>query len=58
MTEPSSALFNLCTNLRLGCAILRSYLDKAHGKVHRALACYNSSLGRDGYPNLIYAAWR
>jgi soluble lytic murein transglycosylase-like protein len=55
--ETSSDLFNLRTNLRLGCAILRSYLDKERGNVHRALARYNGSLGRDNYPNLIYAAW-
>lgn len=56
--EPSSDLFNVKTNLRLGCAILRSYLDKEHGNIHRALARYNGSIGRNGYPNLIYAAWR
>lgn len=56
--EPSSDLFNVKTNLRLGCAILRSYLDKEHGNVHHALARYNGSIGRNGYPNLIYAAWR
>ena len=56
--EPSSDLFNVKTNLRLGCAILRSYLDKEKGNVHRALARYNGSIGRNGYPNLIYAVWR
>lgn len=56
--EPSSDLFNVKTNLRLGCAILRSYLDKEHGNIHRALARYNGSLGKNDYPNLIYAAWR
>lgn len=56
--EQSSDLFNLRTNLRLGCAILRSYLDKENGNVHRALARYNGSLGRNEYPNLIYAAWQ
>ncbi len=55
--ETSSDLFNLRTNLRLGCAILRSYLDKEHGNIHRALARYNGSLGKNDYPNLIYAAW-
>ena len=56
--ETSSDLFNLRTNLRLGCAILRSYLDQERGDLHRALARYNGSLGKDDYPNLIYAAWR
>ena len=55
--EQSSDLFNVKTNLRLGCAILRSYLDKENGNVHRALARYNGSLGKNDYPNLIYAAW-
>lgn len=55
--EPSSDLFNTRTNLRLGCAILRNYLDREHGNLHRALARYNGSLGRNTYPNLIYAAW-
>ncbi|WP_262967315.1 lytic transglycosylase domain-containing protein [Methylobacter psychrophilus] len=55
--EQSSDLFNIKTNLRLGCAILRSYLDKENGNVNRALARYNGSLGKNDYPNLIYAAW-
>lgn len=54
--ETSSDLFNLRTNLRLGCAILRSYLDQEGGNVHKALARYNGSLGKNDYPNLIYAA--
>ena len=56
--ETSSDLFNLRTNLRLGCAILRSYLDQEQGNLHRALARYNGSLGKNDYPNLIYAAWQ
>jgi soluble lytic murein transglycosylase-like protein len=56
--EQSSDLFNLRTNLRLGCAILRSYLNQERGNLHRALARYNGSLGKNEYPNRIYAAWR
>jgi len=56
--ETSSDLFNLRTNIRLGCAILRSYLDQEHGHVHKALARYNGSVGNISYPNLIYAAWQ
>jgi len=56
--ETSSDLFNLRTNLRLGCAILRSYLDQEQGNLHRALARYNGSPGKEDYPNLVYAAWR
>ena len=50
--EQSSDLFNVKTNLRLGCAILRSYLDKENGNVHRALARYNGSLGKMIIPTL------
>jgi len=56
--ESASDLFNLRTNIRLGCAILRHYLDQERGNVHRALARYNGSVGQDTYPNLIYAAWQ
>ncbi|QSB03832.1 lytic transglycosylase domain-containing protein (plasmid) [Methylomonas sp. EFPC1] len=55
--EHSSDLFNVRTNLRLGCAILRSYLDKEGGNVSRALARYNGSTGTQTYPNYIYASW-
>jgi len=54
---PSTDLFNVRTNLRLGCAILRSYLDKENGNISRALARYNGSRGSNVYPNYIYAAW-
>ena len=56
--ESASDLFNLRTNIRFGCAILRHYLDQERGNVHRALARYNGSVGQDKYPNLIYAAWQ
>jgi soluble lytic murein transglycosylase-like protein len=56
--ETSSDLFNLRTNLRLGCAMLRSYLDQEQGNIERALARYNDSLGKKVYPDLIYAGWR
>lgn len=55
--EQSSDLFNVRTNLRLGCAILRCYLDKEGGNISRALARYNGSLGNQTYPNYIYASW-
>lgn len=53
----SADLFNVKTNLRLGCAILRSYLDKENGNITLALARYNGSRGSDIYPNYIYASW-
>ena len=39
-------LFNLRTNLRYGCVILRHYLDVEKGDLYRALGRYNGSLGR------------
>jgi len=48
-------LFNLRTNLRYGCVILRHYLDVENGDVYRALGRYNGSLGRPEYPNAVLA---
>jgi soluble lytic murein transglycosylase-like protein len=49
-------LFNLRTNLRYGCTILRFYLDRERGDMFRALGRYNGSLGRPEYPNAVLAA--
>jgi soluble lytic murein transglycosylase-like protein len=51
-------LFNLRTNLRYGCVILRHYLDIEKGNVTRALARYNGSLGKQEYPNAVLAVYR
>ena len=51
-------LFELTTNLRYGCTILRHYLDLERGNLVRALGRYNGSLGRPEYPNLVLGAWR
>lgn len=51
-------LFDVRTNLRYGCTILRHYLNVENGDLHRALARYNGSLGRDKYPNAVLSAWR
>ena len=48
-------LFNLRTNLRYGCTILRYYLDRENGDLYRALGRYNGSLGRAEYPNAVLA---
>ncbi|MDP2810837.1 MAG: transglycosylase SLT domain-containing protein [Rhodocyclaceae bacterium] len=50
-------LFNLRTNLRFGCTILRHYLDIEKGDLYRALGRYNGSLGAPEYPNMVRAAW-
>ena len=43
-------LFDVRTNLRIGCTILRYYLDRSHNDWVRALARYNGSSGHAGYP--------
>jgi soluble lytic murein transglycosylase-like protein len=51
-------LFNLRTNLRYGCLILRHYLDIERGNLDRALGRYNGSLGRADYPRAVEKALR
>lgn len=51
-------LFQMRTNLRYGCIILRHYLDIERGNLFRALGRYNGSLGKSEYPNLVLAAWK
>lgn len=48
------SLFDMKTNLRFGCTILRHYLDREKGNLTRALARYNGSLGRFKYPNKVF----
>ncbi len=60
--KPGDNLFDLKTNLRMGCTILRYYLDKEKGDLTRALARYNGSLGSHRYTKKVYYAldnrWR
>jgi len=56
--KKSDNLFNLRTNLRYGCVILRHYLDIEGGNLSRALGRYNGSLGKPEYPNLVLRAMR
>jgi len=51
-------LFNLRTNLRFGCVILRHYVDIEKGDLYRALGRYNGSLGQPDYPNMVLNAWK
>jgi len=51
-------LFNLRTNLRYGCLILRHYLDIEKGNLTRALGRYNGSLGQRTYPDMVQRAWK
>ena len=56
--RPEDSLFDLRTNLRYGCTILRHYLDIEKGDLFRALGRYNGSLGKPEYPNIVRAAWQ
>ncbi len=49
-------LFKLSTNLRMGCTILKYYLDREKGNLIRGLARYNGSLGKTDYPNKVLKA--
>ena len=54
--KPGDSLFDPQTNLRMGCTILKHYLDMERGDLVRGLARYNGSLGRVEYPALIIRA--
>jgi soluble lytic murein transglycosylase-like protein len=49
-------LFDLRTNLRYGCTILRYYLDREQGDLYFALGRYNGSRGQPQYPNAVLGA--
>jgi soluble lytic murein transglycosylase-like protein len=51
-------LFEVRTNLRYGCVILRHYLDAERGDLFRALGRYNGSVGQSQYPDAVRAAWQ
>jgi len=44
-------------NIRMGCAILRFYLQQEHHDYARALARYNGSVGRRNYSDLVLQRW-
>jgi len=54
--HPEDNLFHITTNIRLGCTILKYYLNREKGNLYRALARYNGSLGKYWYPNLVFNA--
>lgn len=56
--RPDDDLFDLQTNLRFGCTILRYYLDMEKGNMTHALARYNGSYGRYTYPEKVFRALR
>ncbi len=60
--RPDDNLFDIHTNLRMGCTILRYYMDKSKGNLTHALARYNGSLYSHRYTSKVYRAldrrWR
>lgn len=51
-------LVRIAPNIRMGCEILRYYLRLEHRDWIRALARYNGSVGRSGYPALVMQRWQ
>ena len=54
----ATKLFQMQSNLRYGCSILRMYLDMEAGNVYLALGRYNGSSGHPEYPNAVLANWK
>jgi soluble lytic murein transglycosylase-like protein len=54
--RPNDSLFNAPTNLRMGCTILKYYLDREKGDLVKALQRYNGSYGRPQYPYKVLEA--
>jgi soluble lytic murein transglycosylase-like protein len=46
-------LVRIPQNIRMGCTILRFYLDREKGDYTKALARYNGSVGRRNYADLV-----
>ncbi|WP_231971101.1 hypothetical protein [Polynucleobacter necessarius] len=56
--DARDSLFDVRTNLRYGCIILKHYLDIENQNLSRGLARYNGSLGEELYPDRVTAIWR
>jgi soluble lytic murein transglycosylase-like protein len=54
--RPDDNLFDIATNLRFGCTILKIYLKREKGDMRKALARYNGSVGKNWYPARVYKA--
>ncbi len=52
--RPNDNLFDIDTNIRFGCTILKHYIDIEKGNLFRALGRYNGSLGKAKYPNKVF----
>lgn len=56
--KPEHNLFDIRTNLRYGCTILRHYINMENGDLYRALGRYNGSTGQPQYPNAVFGAYK
>jgi len=54
----ANKLFDMHTNLRFGCVILRHYLDRENGNLFMALGRYNGSRGKPQYPTAVLGGQR
>lgn len=52
--HPDDNLFHPRTNLRMGCTILKHYVDREKGDLGKALARYNGSAGKRKYPDKVF----
>lgn len=58
LNRPTDDLFDIRTNIRFGCIILKHYMDRERGNHARALARYNGSSGQLWYPKRVFDAMR
>jgi soluble lytic murein transglycosylase-like protein len=56
LDRPYDNLFHAPTNLRMGCTILKYYLDRERGDLVKGLARYNGSTGRAKYSHKVLDA--
>jgi len=56
--HPEDNLVDMHTNLRMGCTILKYYMDMEKNDLRRALARYNGSIGSKAYSNKVLDALR
>lgn len=55
--DETDNLFEIETNLRYGCAILKTYMAREKQALGPALARYNGSYGKGWYPSLVFDAF-
>ena len=58
LDRPGDDLFDVRTNIRFGCIILKHYMERERGNHARALARYNGSGGQLWYPKRVFEAMR